>query len=33
MKNFSWINENYDECAVSCYKIADAMMEARKNGS
>jgi hypothetical protein len=32
MQNFSWIGENNNECAVSCYEIADAMMEAR-NGS
>jgi hypothetical protein len=32
MQNFSWIGENDNECAVSCYEIADAMMEAR-NGS
>jgi hypothetical protein len=33
MQNFSWIGENDNECAVSCYEIADAMMEARKNVS
>jgi hypothetical protein len=32
MQNFSWIGENDNECAVSCYEIADAMMEAR-NGN
>ena len=32
MQNFSWIGENDTECAVSCYEIADAMMEAR-NGN
>ena len=32
MQNFSWISENDNECAVSCYEIADAMMEAR-NGN
>jgi hypothetical protein len=33
IQNFSWIGENDKECAVSCYEIADAMMEARKNVS
>jgi hypothetical protein len=32
MQNFLWIGENDNECAVLCYEIADAMMEAR-NGS
>lgn len=29
IQNFSWTGENDDECAISCYEIADAMIRAK----